>query len=127
MSVLLAALSPTMVNLIGSLGAGVLLLAYSRKERWGRRLYPIMNIIGAAGLGASQVFTESWPGVALEVVWIGIAVHDLVRGGRRLRACSGCAASTPDRAASFCSRCGARLNDAGDPQSPTLSPPSPPV
>ncbi|MDP9066631.1 MAG: hypothetical protein M3O06_12300 [Pseudomonadota bacterium] len=44
--------------------------------------YQWMNIVGALGFIINCAWNTAWPSVALNVVWMGIAVYSLRRGGR---------------------------------------------
>ena len=41
-----------------------------------------MNIVGAAGFIINCAYNNAWPSVALNVVWMGIAVYALRRNAR---------------------------------------------
>lgn len=48
-------------------------------------IYQCMNIVGAIGFIINCAWSGAWPSVALNVVWLGIAVYAL-RRNRRLKA-----------------------------------------
>jgi hypothetical protein len=45
-----------------------------------------MNIVGAAGFIINCAYNNAWPSVALNVVWMGIAVYALRRNARTTKA-----------------------------------------
>ncbi len=45
-------------------------------------IYQWMNILGAAGFVINCTWNGAWPSVALNVVWLGIAVYALRRNSR---------------------------------------------
>jgi hypothetical protein len=46
------------------------------------RLYQWMNIVGALGFIINCTANHTWPSVALNVAWLGIAVYALRRNSR---------------------------------------------
>ena len=44
-----------------------------------------MNIVGAAGFIINCAYNNAWPSVALNVVWMGIAIYALRRNSRAAR------------------------------------------
>jgi len=76
----------TFVSISGWLAALLILGAYSLlsfgkilPSSW---LYQVMNIVGAAGFIINCAYNNAWPSVALNVVWMGIAVYALRRNAR---------------------------------------------
>lgn len=74
-----------LVDGVGWLGAGLLLLAYGMASA-GRlpatgRGFQVLNLAGSAALAANSGFHGAWPSAALNVVWLAIAVVALSRGG----------------------------------------------
>jgi hypothetical protein len=64
-----------LVDVIGWLGAGCLLLAYAALAT--RRLpagpaYHVLNLLGAGGLAFNGAYHHAWPSAALNVIWLGI-------------------------------------------------------
>jgi len=47
------------------------------------RTYQAMNIVGAAGFIINCAYNNAWPSVALNVVWLGIALYALKRNRTR--------------------------------------------
>jgi hypothetical protein len=45
-------------------------------------IYQWMNLIGALGFIINCAWNNAWPSVALNVVWVGIAVYALRRNSR---------------------------------------------
>ena len=76
----------TFVSIAGWLAALLILGAYSLLS-FGKILpsswvYQVMNIVGAAGFIINCAYNNAWPSVALNVVWMGIAVYALRRNAR---------------------------------------------
>ena len=76
----------TWVAIAGWLAALLILGAYGLlsfgKISPGSRLYQAMNIVGAAGFIVNCAYNNAWPSVALNVVWMGIALYALRRNYR---------------------------------------------
>lgn len=49
-------------------------------------VYQLMNIVGAAGFIINCSYNNAWPSVALNVVWLLIAVYALRRNSRGIPA-----------------------------------------
>jgi hypothetical protein len=45
-------------------------------------VYQFMNLIGAIGFIINCAWNGAWPSVALNVVWVGIAIYALRRNSR---------------------------------------------
>ena len=80
----------TFVSIAGWLAALLILGAYSLLS-FGKILpsswvYQLMNIVGAAGFIINCAYNNAWPSVALNVVWMGIAVYALRRNARTTKA-----------------------------------------
>jgi hypothetical protein len=76
----------TFISIAGWLAALLILGAYSLLS-FGKILpsswvYQVMNIVGAAGFIINCAYNNAWPSVALNVVWMGIAVYALRRNAR---------------------------------------------
>ena len=75
-----------MSTVVGSLGTGLLLLAYVLHAT-GRiplgRIYFAMNAIGAATAAVASVMLRFAPFVVLELAWLGVATAGLVRPPRK--------------------------------------------
>jgi hypothetical protein len=79
----------TFVSIAGWVAALLILGAYSLLS-FGKILpsswvYQVMNIVGAAGFIINCAYNNAWPSVALNVVWMGIAVYALRRNARAAR------------------------------------------
>jgi hypothetical protein len=76
----------TFVSIAGWMAALLILGAYSLlsfgKILPGSWVYQVMNIVGAAGFIINCAYNNAWPSVALNVVWMGIAVYALRRNAR---------------------------------------------
>lgn len=75
-----------MSTIVGSLGTGLLLLAYALHAA-GRiplgRVYFAMNAIGAATAMTASVMLRFAPFVILEIVWFCVAAAGFIRPPRR--------------------------------------------
>ena len=65
------------LDLIGWIGTAMIIIAFAFKRKLAPAHAAMINIVGASLLGTSQVADKAWPGVALEVVWVGVAMWDL--------------------------------------------------
>jgi hypothetical protein len=73
----------TFVSVAGWTAAVLILAAYGllsfgrmQARSW---IYQTMNIVGAAGFIINCAYNHAWPTVALNVVWMGIALYALRR------------------------------------------------
>ena len=71
------------VEVVGWAGAVLILAAYALVSG-GRlaarsRTYQLMNIVGAAGFVINSGWNGAYPSAALNVIWMGIGVHALLR------------------------------------------------
>jgi hypothetical protein len=76
-----------LIDVVGWLGAALLLLAYGltsvgRLPPEGGR-FQALNLSGALALTLNSGYHGAWPSAALNIVWIAIGVGALIRGGRR--------------------------------------------
>jgi hypothetical protein len=73
-------------TVVGSIGTGLLLLAYALHAS-GRiplgRAYFAMNAIGAVTAAAASVMLRFAPFVILEIVWFGVAAAGFVRTSQK--------------------------------------------
>jgi hypothetical protein len=76
----------TFVSIAGWSAALLILGAYSllsfgkiQARSW---VYQLMNIVGAAGFIVNCAYNNAWPSVALNVVWMLIAIYALRRNAR---------------------------------------------
>jgi hypothetical protein len=71
------------IDIIGWIGAGCLLLAYSLVSRGrvagGGRPYQLLNVSGSVGLAVNTIAYEAWPSTALNLFWLGIGLIALIR------------------------------------------------
>ena len=76
----------TFIELAGWLAALLILGSYGLlsfgKIQSRSPLYQWMNILGAVGFIINCTWNGAWPSVALNVVWMGIAVYALRRNTR---------------------------------------------
>lgn len=71
------------IQTIGWIGTILIALAYllvshqlvSTKSR----VYQLMNLLGAIGLGISVFHQRAWPALALQITWVVIATSSIIR------------------------------------------------
>lgn len=77
---------PSSVDLLGWVGAIILLTAYAlvslKRLEGNSTLYQILNLIGGACLIVNTFAYGAYPSTAVNLVWIGIAVITLARNRR---------------------------------------------
>ncbi len=83
-------MSRVAVDILGWAGAAALLLAYALITREpttaaGHR-YLILNLAGSAGLAANGAAHAAWPSMALNLLWLALALNALRRRHARPRA-----------------------------------------
>ncbi len=69
-------------EVIGWFGVAILIVAFglnSFEIVKPRRLYQLLNIVGAAGVGLSAFMKDAFPATAIEVAWIVIAILAIIR------------------------------------------------
>jgi len=71
-------------QIIGWVGMALVILAYfllvsSEKITENSRIYQILNLLGAIGVGFNVFHQQAWPAFALQVTWGIIAVLSLIR------------------------------------------------
>jgi hypothetical protein len=70
-------------DIIGTLGVGLILLAYflntAQLLRRNRRLFYVLNIIGAALACYASYLIMYWPFVILEGTWTLVSIYGLMR------------------------------------------------
>jgi predicted ferric reductase len=68
---------------LGWLGMALVILAYYllsvKRLKFNSIGYNLLNAFGGAGLVVSTFMTKSWPSMALNVVWIIIAIYSIYR------------------------------------------------
>jgi hypothetical protein len=78
-----------LIDVVGWLGAALLLLAYflvsTGRMRGVTIRYQALNIVGSLLLGTNAFYYGALPSVGIDVAWIGIGVLALVQGQRRAR------------------------------------------
>lgn len=82
-----------LVDVVGWLGAGLLLTAYGLAST-GRVpaegvVFQVLNLLGAAFLTANTAYHGAWPSAMLNVAWIAIGLTALARRGLRARRAAG--------------------------------------
>ena len=75
------------VQILGWIGTFLIILAYilvsNKKVEGNSTSYQVMNLFGALGVGINVLYQRAWPAVALEVIWIVIAVVILVKAKKK--------------------------------------------
>lgn len=75
-----------LIQIVGWIGTFLIVLAYfliSRKKVDGEsKLYHLMNLLGAFGVGVTVFHQKAWPALALQIIWGIIAIVALVNGKR---------------------------------------------
>ena len=70
-------------QVVGWIGAFLVVLAYFlisyKKVQGDSRIYQLMNLIGAIGVGVNASYQEAWPSFAIQIVWGIIAIVALVK------------------------------------------------
>lgn len=70
------------VQIIGWAGAVLVILAYvlvtSDKIEGESKLYQVLNLFGAVGVGVSVFQQKAWPALAIQVVWGVVALMALL-------------------------------------------------
>jgi hypothetical protein len=73
----------TFTQIVGWIGTFLIVLAYylvsSKRLEGTNKLYQLMNLFGAIGLGINVLYQQAWPSVALQTVWGAIAVLALLK------------------------------------------------
>ncbi len=92
-------------TVIGWAGMILLVTAYGLRKSLSTTRYALFNLVGAAALAVTCYATKAWPLLALELVWAGIAIKDLIGArnagtGEADTASSGTGTGTGDRNAS---------------------------
>ncbi len=74
-----------LIQIIGWAGAVLVILAYvlvtSDRLEGESRLYQVLNLFGAIGVGMSVFEQKAWPALAIQVVWGVVAIMALLNGG----------------------------------------------
>ncbi len=76
-----------MTNLLGWLGAVLLLVAYwlvsSRRRQGDSQTYQLLNLVGSVLLIVNTVVLRAYPSAFVNVVWVVIAAYTITRRGVR--------------------------------------------
>lgn len=70
-----------LIEIVGWVGAAILLVAYGLVS-YGRvdgrsRVYQALNTLAGLLLAANSVWHRAWPSVAVNIIWMGIALGAL--------------------------------------------------
>ena len=72
-----------LIDIVGWVGAAVLLLAYglvsTRKTEGDSRFYQLLNLAGSALLMMNSFYYGAYPSSGVNIVWIAIAIFTLMR------------------------------------------------
>ena len=70
-------------QIVGWIGVFLVVLAYFlvsyKKVRGDSRVYQLLNLIGAIGVGINASYQEAWPSFAIQIAWGVIAIITLVK------------------------------------------------
>lgn len=70
-------------SFVGWIGVLLIILAYilfsQKKLKIDYLLYHLLNFLGAAGLIVSTLITESWPALALGLIFAGISIVYMIK------------------------------------------------
>jgi hypothetical protein len=73
----------TFTDIIGSVGVGLILLAYflstEKLMRSDSKMYFVLNIIGAGLATTASLMINYWPFVILEGTWTLVSIYGLMR------------------------------------------------
>ncbi|MEK7089888.1 MAG: hypothetical protein AAB920_03695 [Patescibacteria group bacterium] len=73
----------TLIQIAGWIGTCLVVLAYFlvsyKKMGADSKLYQMMNLLGALGVGVNVFYQKAWPSVALQIVWAIIAITALIK------------------------------------------------
>jgi hypothetical protein len=73
----------TFTDIIGSVGVGLILLAYflstEKLMKSDSKMYFVLNIIGAALATTASLMINYWPFVILEGTWTLVSIYGLMR------------------------------------------------
>lgn len=73
-------------QIFGWIGASLVILAYFlvsyKKVDGGSKIYQLMNLVGAVGVGVNAFYQQAWPPLAIQVVWGIIAILALAESRR---------------------------------------------
>lgn len=70
-------------QVVGWMGAFLIVLAYFlisyKKVKSDSRVYQLMNLVGAVGVGINASYQKAWPSLAIQIVWGIIAIIALAK------------------------------------------------
>ncbi len=77
------------IQIVGWIGAFLIVLAYFlvsyTSVQSSSRVYQLMNLVGAIGIGINTFYQEAWPSFSIQIVWGIIAIIALVKSVRWIR------------------------------------------
>lgn len=75
-----------LTTIAGWIGTALILGAYylvsTNKLGGTDARYQLMNAFGALGVGLNVFYQHAWPALALQIVWLGIAVTGILKARR---------------------------------------------
>lgn len=78
-----------LMQIAGWAGTFLIILAYFlvsyKKIDAGSRIYQLINLLGAIGVGVNVFYQQAWPAVALQIIWGVIAIVALIRSRKILK------------------------------------------
>ncbi|MBY0313381.1 MAG: hypothetical protein K2W85_15035 [Phycisphaerales bacterium] len=69
-------------EIIGFIGAAMIVAAFVGKRKLPGKSLAAINFVGAGLLGATMFYKTAWAGVALEIVWMSVAINDFVAAAK---------------------------------------------
>ena len=77
----------TLIQIIGWVGTFLIVLAYFlvsyKKVDGSSKVYQMINLFGAIGVGINVFHQQAWPAFALQIVWGIIAIFSLTKAQRK--------------------------------------------
>lgn len=77
-----------LLELIGWIGTGLILIAYLlvsiKKIQPTSKVYQLLNLFGAVGVGINSFVHLAWPSVGINLAWMVIAIYALIRSQKSL-------------------------------------------
>ena len=71
------------IQAVGWIGTFLIVLAYflvsSKRLTGDSKVYQLMNLVGALGVGINVFYQRAWPALALQIIWGIISIVTLVR------------------------------------------------
>lgn len=72
-----------LIQVTGWIGTFLIVIAYFlvtyNKVSSTGKIYALMNLFGAIGIGINVYFHQAWPAVIMELIWALIAISSLIK------------------------------------------------